>query len=86
MAKEHLYGIEFKDIPNNNQYLGAGLFRKTATGYESYADLRGTKVRFPVEFHDSGVMWEATYPGGFRAYVDFRIFSEFDFDPDTPWF
>lgn len=83
MAVERLYGIEFKDIPNGNKYLGGGVFRKKGSGYESYLNLQGTKVRFPVEIHPNGVMFEATYPDGSKGYVDYRVFSVFDFDEDS---
>lgn len=86
MAIEHLYGIEFKDVPNNNQYIGAGLFRKTMNGFENYANIQGTNVRFPVEFHSKGVFFEATYPDGTTDFVNYRIFNEFDFDPDSQWY
>jgi len=86
MAIIHLHVIEFRDIPNGNIYLGGGSFKRTANGYESYLDLRGTNVRFPLEIHQKGIMYEATYPDGSTGFVDCKFDYDFDFDEDsTTW-
>lgn len=85
MAIVHLYSVEVKDIPNDNQYLGAGYFQKDNDELVNYNFCNDPNIHFPNVIRKNGVIWEAEYPDGSVAYVNYRIATEFDFDTNSPW-